>query len=700
MIKTKIKKLEETKEKLKKEFVGIDDVIDRVITSISPWYLTPEVLERPLVVSLWGLTGTGKTSLVRKLSKYLDLEDKTIYFDCGEQDKDSGRSISESIDNMFGDEGIVAGVDTLQDLIFVFDEFQCARTINEHAEEENKANLRAIWTIMDSGILNINDYRYDVVSFINFVEDVEQFSKENPGLIINNGCFCTSDYKLVMETIGLFHYGSDLSFPHDYNDIDDGGNDKERLIEILPQRYMRTIIQYLSKVEDGYGYKTIRELKGCTTLGQYLEILKKAEKIIRSQKKLDCSKSLVFILGNLDEAYGIDGDMSPDVDADLFRSITEDIGITEVKTALQERFRNEQIGRFGNNLITYPSLRKKDFQEIIDRELDRIINRIKEIHPTIGNIEVGKNFKNLIYSEGVFPSQGVRPVLSTIGNLFTSKLSTIIQEQESVGDIKTIIIDTKTRNFDKNSIDIFIVFKNDKGDTIKEIKQKENLNLGKLRNVDNCDRVVAQAVHEASHSIVYTKLTGKFPTSIVAVSSMGGGVMYEDFQKSTDISSREEVDSAVMVSLAGYLGELEFFSPDKCLMGSASDISKAWEELSWAIYKGGYVTPRSFTSEGRELTTDGRPLGILDKIPKDMDQNDVQLFLLDKFKELEQQTKDILSSEKELIKEMSLYLAKNRTMSIPVFKKYIKKYSKTMTLDSIKEFYDNKNNYYYNALKK
>lgn len=699
MIKTKIKKLEETKEKLKKEFVGIDDVIDRVITSISPWYLTPEVLERPLVVSLWGLTGTGKTSLVRKISKYLDLEDKTIYFDCGEQDKDSGKSISESIDNMFGDEECVAGgLDSLQDLIFVFDEFQCARTINEHAEEENKASLRAIWTIMDSGILNINDYRYDVISFVNFVEDIEQFSKENPGLVINNGRFCTNDYKLVMETIGLFHYGADFPCSRNYDYEEDDNKNEEKPIEILPQRYIRTIIQYLSKVEDGYGYKTVRELKSCTTLEQFLEVLKKAEKIIRSPKKLDCSKSLVFILGNLDEAYGIEGDMSPDVDADLFRSITEDIGITEVKTALQERFRNEQIGRFGNNLITYPSLRKKDFQEIIERELSRIINRIKEIHPSVGNIKIGKNFKKLIYSEGVYPSQGVRPVLSTVSNLFTSKLSTIIQE--STNSTETIIVDTKTKSFDKDNVDIFITFKDDKGKIIKEIKQKENLSLGKLRNVDNCDRVVAQAVHEASHSIMYTKLTGKFPTSIVAVSSMGGGVMYEDFQKSTDISSREEVDSAVMISLAGYLGELTFFSPDKCLMGSASDISKAWEELSWAIYKGGYVTPRSFTSEGRELTTDGRPLGILDKIPKDMDQNDVQLFLLDKFKELEQHTKDILSSEKELIKEMSLYLTKNRTMSIPMFKNYIKKYSKTMTLDSIKEFYDNKNNYYYNALKK
>ena len=69
----KLEKLQQTKDKLKSEFVGIDKIIDRVIDSITPWYITPEVLERPTVVSLWGLTGTGKTSLIRKLIKYLDL---------------------------------------------------------------------------------------------------------------------------------------------------------------------------------------------------------------------------------------------------------------------------------------------------------------------------------------------------------------------------------------------------------------------------------------------------------------------------------------------------------------------------------------------------------------------------------------------------------------------------------------------------
>ena len=98
----KLEKLQQTKDKLKSEFVGIDEIIDRVIDSITPWYITPEVLERPTVVSLWGLTGTGKTSLIRKLVKYLDLSGKSLFFDCGEQGGDAdSRLFSDKLDDLF-----------------------------------------------------------------------------------------------------------------------------------------------------------------------------------------------------------------------------------------------------------------------------------------------------------------------------------------------------------------------------------------------------------------------------------------------------------------------------------------------------------------------------------------------------------------------------------------------------------------------
>ena len=85
----KLEDLIEVSKKLKSEFFGLDNIIDSLIDYITPWYLNSEILERPLVISLWGITGTGKTSLIKRLIKYLDLSNKSTFIDCGEYSKDS-----------------------------------------------------------------------------------------------------------------------------------------------------------------------------------------------------------------------------------------------------------------------------------------------------------------------------------------------------------------------------------------------------------------------------------------------------------------------------------------------------------------------------------------------------------------------------------------------------------------------------------
>lgn len=79
-----MEKLSQVKAQLKKEFIGIDEVIDKVIESITSWYLIPEMNDRLVIVNLWGLTGTGKTSLVNRLIELLEIN-KYLYLDLGEK---------------------------------------------------------------------------------------------------------------------------------------------------------------------------------------------------------------------------------------------------------------------------------------------------------------------------------------------------------------------------------------------------------------------------------------------------------------------------------------------------------------------------------------------------------------------------------------------------------------------------------------
>jgi len=80
----KSKDLEDLKVFLKKEFVGIDKVIEGVVDTLAPFYLFPESLTKPLVINLWGMTATGKTSLVHNIVEFLNLQSSFFKFEIGE----------------------------------------------------------------------------------------------------------------------------------------------------------------------------------------------------------------------------------------------------------------------------------------------------------------------------------------------------------------------------------------------------------------------------------------------------------------------------------------------------------------------------------------------------------------------------------------------------------------------------------------
>lgn len=72
----------------------------------------------------------------------------------------------------------------------------------------------------------------------------------------------------------------------------------------------------------------------------------------------DYSRLLIFVCGNLDEMYE---DIATSVDdcdsnADIFHALTSKLSVIDVKRALNQRFKPEQVARLGNEHVIYPSL--------------------------------------------------------------------------------------------------------------------------------------------------------------------------------------------------------------------------------------------------------------------------------------------------------------------------------------------------------
>ena len=681
-----LEKLQQTKDKLKSEFVGIDKIIDRVIDSITPWYITPEVLERPTVVSLWGLTGTGKTSLIRKLIKYLDLSGKSLFFDCGEQGGDSdSRLFSDKLDGLFESsvikendprytkedlEKLGLSVDQEQeitrmdplDYVFIFDEFQYLKTKDPlTGEEDSRPEGRAIWGLMDSGLVDINRYNYKIKQFLEYYEDMEFFNESHPGVTLEDGKFPESLSPILKQTLSYYRWADDVEKE------EKGGYD------VIMGEDFSFLIKKLNLLKKGLGFKVGDEIKKLKTLDEFIIFMKDYVDLLSKPKIINCSKSLVFVLGNIDEAFKLtEEDLDPDIDADVYHEITSKVTCMDIKTSLRKRFRDEQVGRLGNNIIIYPSLRRKDFQEIIEREVSRISEKFEKYNGI--KISVSDNLKRLIYSEGCFPIQGVRPLFSTINYLISPLLSMILMS----GKKNYMILDVKEKNYNLPKATLFI-------EGVGE--RKINLNLGELRSPERCKKLGLQAVHEASHAVLYHLLTGKYPSALIASNIFGdGGYMMNEINQDFSTGNIRELKEDVIVSLAGYYGEREFFDNDMCSLGASSDIKNVWENIRDAYYNCGLHIPLSISEKYVSTENGGLPFGF------PVTDTDINRLLYKFFDSLCEETKRLVKEEKYLIAKISEYLLENRSMGVEEFKKYVEKYMKG-TPKVIDE------NYYLNIIK-
>ena len=672
----RIKRLDEAVEILKNEFVGLDEIIDKIKISITPWYITPEIITRPTVVSLWGMTGTGKTSVVKRLIDLLGLANKAIFFDCGEESNSGTRTVGDKINDIMSDDDEDDSMDkeTPSDLVFVFDEFQHARTLNERGEEIDKPNLRSVWALLDTGILRFDEYNYELSYFNSFLEDFCEYAKEYPDVPLTYGKVVDrNDVKNLLENLGYFYYDRNLNalqegkYPKKMSkNSDEDSEDVLSPISILDARVIRVLIRRMKKRDKSAKTpEIVGDILGIKTIGEMAKYLKDAKKSMTAMKEMNCNRSIIFVLGNLDEAFGVEGDLNPDIDADVFYDRTSKVTITDVKNALKERFRAEQIARFGNSIIKYPTLKKADFMKVIHKETDRIK---EEFEKAAGyTIEIDSSIYDLLYSEGVYPVQGVRPIFTTIGTIFTPLFSDIVLEFPKGSKVKLEVLESE-KGYKVEKKDVLISSNEfDSSENVFRIIKKTrtiDLVLGALRKPESKKTRYINAVHETGHALVMAWTTGKLPMSIVAISSDSGGFcLTYDPEKTGEINTKRDIDNEIMISMAGYLAEETVF-PDEGmrLMGSGSDIDAAWNELVAAAYKGGYYTVLSYCNFETYVN----------QLPGGLKDTEIQAKMKSTFADLKKKTKKILEKNKNLLVKIALRLGEIGEMKEDEFLQYIK----------------------------
>jgi hypothetical protein len=527
--------------KLKEKFVGIDEIIDQFINSVRVWYLMPDLMIRPVIVNLWGLTGSGKTDLVRTFVRLIKMSDSFVELQMDTE------SYIDKIQSYIE----YADIQPDKPSILLLDEIQRFRTVAGDGTEITKKRLQDVWMLLSDG----------------------KFQS-------------ASDKKKEILEI-LF---SDLYYHH--NVVEEGGEEED---EVAVEGTATTPggeatqnkKEEKKKKEKKWKYKnsywTAARLKKLLNFhGSVEEIMQWDEetKIKKGQEALNndstfegvsYSKMLIIIAGNIDEAYKMSNDVSnADVDADIFHEFSKKINVVTIKNALSHRFKPEQVARFGNNHIIYPSLNKENYRDIISRNVYDTIRRVKDIHEI--NIVPDETVFSTIYQNGVFPAQGVRPVLSTISSIFDNYIPIFLFKAIEMG------VDTVTISYSKSEI-ICVVG----GETVS---RKVELSVEKIKQDKNIDESVLVSVHEAGHTLIYSLLYGIPPTQMKSLTS---NLQSEGFIGQHPYSGNKRIiKDEITVCLAGRAAEEIFFGDELKSSGATQDIAKATALAAYFIRAAGF----------------------------------------------------------------------------------------------------------------
>jgi hypothetical protein len=352
------RQLQEIAATLKTELFGIDAIIDRVIDSVRAWYVLPELVSRPVIVCLWGLTGTGKTQLVRRLAQLLGYYDRFVEVQMDGFSNGAGWRGAQSISGMLAQSGVREG----EPGILALDEFQRFRTIDGKRNELRVERYPDVWALLSDGRLP---------PALSLLGDIE-------------------------SSIAEAAFDAERA---------DAGDAKLRF-KLRP--WEAQALQRNLKLEE-----PLLQIMAWTP-DQIQERMRAFRESAQQQWETDYSRLLVFVCGNLDEMYE---DLATSVDdcdsdADIFHRITSKLSVIDVKHALNKRFKPEQVARLGNEHVIYPSLSRRAYEQLIEQGCDRYA---RETAARCGlHFELAASVREQIYANAVFPAQGTRPLFSSL----------------------------------------------------------------------------------------------------------------------------------------------------------------------------------------------------------------------------------------------------------------------------------------------
>jgi hypothetical protein len=518
---------------LKSKFYGIDPQIDAIVSMLSSWYMLPEMLTRPTIINLWGITGVGKTDMVRTIASFLDMNDsyaelRLLGKGGSENDGIATFKYASSLER-----NLSSVIDSNGMCILMLDEFQRFRTITDGGEVDH-GDFNELWTLMSDGRFPSSGKNDDFIDYlVSRLDDCEQ----------EYGLFSYTENEMV----NIRTWRRNI---HEYAPWLPTGDIIRKGEKFHADKFILRLLSAHS------GIDIDEDTDDVPTVFDYLDRVKASGKFALRN---DFSKILIFVSGNLDEAFTFATEVdSCHIDADDIAARSNKVNILDIKDALTSRFSPEHISRLGNNHVIFPSLTRKAFESIIASHLAKASEKV--LSECGVDAVFGSDVRDMIYDNGVYPTQGARPLISTVTSFLSKAMPVaVISAIEHDGD--KIVFKMEGQDA------VFSICKD--GQVLSTCSAQFVPELYNLRNVTmNKDMLSIMAVHEAGHCVVHMSFCGTVP-KYISTRPSGDGAMTASDGATTTMAGMIQ---SCAIGLAGMVSEKHVFGNNALTMGSGMDL--------------------------------------------------------------------------------------------------------------------------------
>lgn len=546
-----LRPMEKVVAQLKHEFIGLDNLIDRMAEPLSAWLMAPEWQMRPRLINLWGMTGTGKTSLVKRFIELLHLQHALC-------------TISMAKEAPFSLLTDFLRKRELKDKnatppIILLDEFQLAGHAGFFPRTDARTQeIGELFQWFDTG-----QWEVEMIQPPSPEAVAAEYARYKACL--NAGVRTRGGY--IVEGLEQFHsiYGDE----HDYTilqfesrTVDDNGM---IVMPWLVSNPLMNLIYFHEGVAEFEDYGRVQTRMGEMSdeaVDQWIQELM-AKPLPAKQK--NSADALVFVIGNLDEAFESD-DYDEDDSPAYLHAHTNQVTISSIQQNLLKIFRKEWVARLGSEHFLFPSLHEADLRKFVALQLSALQEKIAERAGFA--VEIDYSVANMIYEEGVQANMGVRMLQFAVQNILVAQIPRIlwwVQEGKPTAHLQIL----------GEQMALSLVKTDGQG---VQTRHQIHLHLPRKAQRQKLDtsNMACVAVHESGHALLHVLLFKSYPLlmSCATLNNNKRGLVQTDAAVNALFTARGKFLQLV-VRYGGYIAEEIVFGKDGHSTGSEEDLALA-----------------------------------------------------------------------------------------------------------------------------